>query len=107
MLSMINYQSLKDWLKEENNKQKVVIGVCFVLVFLVGFGVGKFDKLNSRTQSKLQSNYTTKPKAQPVKQTDAILPDGQGIVAGTATSTSSSCLIKGNISSGGKKIYHV
>lgn len=95
---MLSYEEIKTWLEDKENKQKLVYGVCFVLVFLIGFGAGKFDN----QISKNQSNYTIKPA---VLQTTAKTVGEKPIVAGT--STPGSCLIKGNINSKGQKIYHV
>ena len=109
---MITYEQVKDWLKEKDNKQKIVTGACFVVVFFVGFGTGHYNR--NANHSKLQSNYTTFQSKKPV-----LVPSKEGEAADNknndnnkeikiATSTpSAACIIKGNISASGKKIYHV
>jgi hypothetical protein len=91
---------------------------CFILMFFVGFGAGKFVKQNNQTQKSNYTHYTTPPPKKPTtKQTKPLV--GEGIVAedvtavtttplSTASTTGAraTCLIKGNISSGGRKIYH-
>ena len=102
---MITYEEIKTWCSQKENKDKMVLGISFVLVFLVGFGTGSYVKQDKPANySTSQTNYTTKQA-----QTPAKTPTAQ--VAGAATTAASTgaanCLIKGNISSGGKKIYHV
>jgi hypothetical protein len=109
---MITYENLKTWLGEKENKQKAIIGVCFVVVFFVGFGAGSFKRLSMRDTNKTYSNYTTQPAKKPLTAeagTQADLNAAQPIVAGAATSTpaTGACIVKGNISSTGSKIYHV
>jgi hypothetical protein len=104
---MTNYEEIKKWLSEKENKQKVVIGVCFVVIFLIGFGVGKYDK--NLTKNKLPTNYTT---FQTKKPAPVVSKKGDGVPTKTVKSASTtlapaSCIIKGNISSSGKKIYHM
>jgi len=103
----MTYQDLKNWLKEKDNKNKLVVVACLVLMFIVGYGAGSFEREMRRSSFPPKSNYTTstaKKTVFPVADGAA----GQGTVAGAATSTAaSSCVVKGNISSGGKKIYHV
>lgn len=89
--------------KIEENKPKLVLAACFVLVFLVGFGVGRFDK-NIQKAQKNQVNYNIKSQQQPAT-IQSLQPAVQ--TAATTTAASASCVVKGNISSGGKKIYHV
>jgi len=101
----MTYQDLKSILTE--NKDKIVLAGCFVLVFVVGFGTGRY--VGGDTAKQLQSNYTTKPakKTTPIP-TDTVQQSKQQVL-GTATSSvpSAACVVKGNISSSGKKIYHV
>ena len=108
----MTYEEIKIWCKDKDNQKKMVLGVCFVLVFIVGFGAGRFDKPIQAATYKTQTNYTTnqdkKPSPFVSKEGDMTAAATTGKVAGAATSTpSSSCVIKGNISSKGKKIYHV
>lgn len=102
---MISYRQINDWLENKENRQKVVLGVCFVLVFLVGFGTGRLESANQKSNPLRPVNYTTKPAA---AQTAATAGAGEtGQVAGAATTTAGSCIIKGNINTKGYKIYHV
>jgi predicted proteasome-type protease len=104
---MIKYEEIKKWFSEKENKQKVVIGVCFVVIFLIGFGVGNYDK--NRTKNKLPTNYTTfqpkKPAPVASKEGEDVTPNP--VVKKATTTLDSACIIKGNISSSGKKIYHM
>lgn len=100
---MISYEEIKIWLDEKENKQKIVYGICFVLVFVVGFGTGKFYGQNQKSYLKSQINYTTK---QPVNQTTVKTAIGES-PAVKGTSTPVSCPVKGNINAKGAKIYHV
>lgn len=104
---MITYKQIRQWWKEKENKDKVVLGVCFVLVFFVGFGTGSYTREIRRNTLKPQANYTTPPGKKPAPTTAPVVA-GQGTVAGTATASSTaSCIVKGNIASTGKKVYHV
>jgi hypothetical protein len=104
---MQTYQEIKAKIVE--NKAKIVLGICFILVFIIGFGTGSYEKEIRRNTNKTTANYTTQPSKKPTT--------GQGTVAGAttglppvaaATSTpTGSCIIKGNVSSSGRKIYHV
>ncbi|MBI5530359.1 MAG: hypothetical protein HY918_02555 [Candidatus Doudnabacteria bacterium] len=106
---MYSYEEIKDWLKE--NKRQLVLAVCFILVFLVGFGSGRFEREMRRDRQKPLTNYTTQTKEKPLNQegTEAVNTDkpkaAAPIVAGIAT-TAEECVVKGNISSA-KKIYHI
>ncbi len=98
----MDYKGLKQ--KFIAHKQEFVLAICFMLVFLVGFGAGRFEQ-QLRRDAALQSHYTTpapkKASAQPAAPAPAA---GEKVLA---ASSSQPCLIKGNISSGGKKVYHV
>ncbi len=101
---MLTYEQLKSWVREKENKTKLIIAASFVVVFFVGFGTGSYEKGMRRDAYKKQNNYTTAEAKKPAADVAA----QQGIVAGAATGTAvSDCLIKGNIASGGKKIYHI
>jgi hypothetical protein len=102
------YEKAKDWLKQKENKDKLVLGLSFVLIFIVGFGAGSYVRETRRDGAKPQANYTTATAKKPAipAATD------QAQVLGKTTVTASgtpalACIVKGNISSAGKKIYHV
>ncbi len=102
------YEKVKDWLKQKENKDKLVLGLSFVLVFIVGFGAGSYVRETRRDSSKPQANYTTAAAKKPANTATST----QGQVLGKTTTAASStqastCVVKGNISSTGKKIYHV
>ena len=104
---MLTYEEIKNWWGEKENKNKVVIAFGFVLIFIVGFGTGRYERGIRRDSYK--PNYTTQAAKKPAvlgAQTDAA---GQAMAADTTTTTakSASCIIKGNISAAGKKIYHI
>ncbi len=108
---MISYEKIKKWFEDKENKNKVVLGVCFVLVFIVGFGTGRFEK--EMRKSNQQNNYNTNLVGQTTageREADKMdeNDDAQilGTITATATSSPTNCLIKGNVSSSGL-IYHV
>lgn len=106
---MISYQEIKDWLEKKENKQQLVVAVCFVLVFFVGFGSGRFEREFRRERIKTQNNYTTNSDKKPIAQ-EAKIPTKvvqQGTVAIASSTPATDCIVKGNISSAGKKIFHV
>jgi hypothetical protein len=114
----MNYENLKKWI--ENNRQKIYYAGCCVIIFVLGFGTGRFDrKLIAKNQTSTKSNYTTKSTEKPVdnteKKTKATANPVTEEPAVTATqdksklenkTTSGECKIKGNISAN-SKIYHV
>lgn len=102
---MEKYERFKKWL--EINRPKIITGLCFILVFVLGFGTGRYDKENfSKRNSVVQNNYNTKTTVKPKDEK----PTGEQVkkeeVQG-AEVKKENCLIKGNISAQGKKIYHV
>jgi hypothetical protein len=101
---MLSYDEIKKWCSVKENKDRLILIPCFILVFLVGFGTGRFDRSIESAQQKSQPHYTTPAPAKPTPTKAAATPT-VGTVAGT--STPASCLIKGNISSNGRKIYHI
>ena len=109
---MFTYEKLKKWFGEKENKNKLVLGTCFVLVFIVGFGTGNFNKENGTVKNETLNNYNTNVNARATAQVA-----GQGTTADTnnqnqaldsekSEDSKEECLIKGNISSSGM-IYHV
>jgi len=106
---MVSYQEIKDWLDKKENKQQLVVAVCFVLVFIVGFGSGRYERGLRREKIKPQNNYTTNVTEKPViKETQtAVNTTEQGTVKSANTTQEINCVVKGNISSSSKKIYHV
>jgi len=106
---MISYQEIKDWLDKKENKQQLVIAVCFVLVFIVGFGSGRYERGFRREKIKPQNNYTTNATEKPaVKEIQtAVNPVQQGTVMSASSTQEQSCVVKGNISASSRKIYHV
>ncbi len=102
---MISYEQAKVWVKE--NKQQIVLAVCFVLVFIVGFGSGRYEREFRRQKIKPQNNYTTNSTKTSITPPDN-KPGTEGAVLGAKTASSTGdCIIKGNIASTGKKIFHV
>ncbi len=107
---MITYEEIKNWCAEKENKNKVVIAAGFLLIFLVGFGAGRYERGIARDAYKPLTNYTTKQAEKPAPAVA-----GAAIEVGTvkpaapaATSAlNGNCPVKGNISSAGKKIFHV
>jgi len=108
----MTYEQIKNWARD--NKQKFVLAACFALVFIVGFGTGRFNEENENKLDGFCNNYTmnavNKPEnkdngktQEPITSvaTQTVAPQilGQGI--------QSDCPVKGNISSKGSKIYHV
>lgn len=107
---MKSYEQIVSWIKE--NKQHLVLAVCFVLVFLAGFGSGRYEKEWRRDRIKSQTNYNTKTaavtKTPEAATAPAVLGQQQTAQpAAAASGTPANCVIKGNISSSKKKIYHV
>src|SRR3989344_4877421 len=98
----LDYQKIKKWCVER--KKEGVIAGCFVLVFLVGFGTGRYDRevQSASRRSNTQSNYSKTGENQDVNT--------GGQVAGEATGDKAKadgkCVIKGNISTSGM-IYHI
>jgi hypothetical protein len=104
---MISYKEIKTWYKQKENKDKVVMATCFVLVFLVGFGTGSYVRETRPVSVKSPYNNTTSQAKLPVSKPVVTQTGTQSAVAGAtvATTTSSQgCAVKGNPSS---KIYHV
>ncbi|HVY67599.1 MAG TPA: hypothetical protein VHA30_01735 [Patescibacteria group bacterium] len=112
--AMLSYKEIK--IKIQENKPKIILGICFILVFLIGFGSGKYEKQIQRQTAKSQNNYSTKKAVSPspaVERDKAAAAAPAVEPAAVATSTpavagaAATCLIKGNISSSGRKLYHV
>lgn len=116
----ISYDRIKNWCRD--HKKEMTVSACFVLIFLVGFGTGRYDRGAQNLKRRAQSNYTKSPDNQQKAGTDATTSQDQldkGQVAGQTTGNDgaavgknqtkneTNCLIKGNISTKGDKIYHV
>lgn len=104
----MNYEEIKEKFYGKKNYFAVALG--FVLVFLLGFGTGIFEKDRRKAPASLP-NYTTnteKTVEKPAIETKSTFQIGENKVLGQATSSLSTqeCLIKGNISAN-SKIYHV
>lgn len=106
---MITYEKAKDWLKQKENKDKLVLGLSFVLIFIVGFGAGNYVRETRRETYKVQTNYTTVTAKKPAA--GAVTAQKTDAIASTSSpannAPASACVIKGNISTAGKKIYHI
>ncbi len=99
---MLRYENLKNWASA--HKDVLIAAACFVLIFFVGFGTGSYVKKQRKLNSS-QVNYTTKQTQKPAP---VAVKKPVAAVAGDSTTTqATACVIKGNISSGGKKIFHV
>lgn len=95
----MTYTELKRYLSER--RDQVVLVLCFGLVFLAGFGLGRYEKPPRRERVFGQPQYTTNRRAEP-----AVAPAGEQATTSPGA-TAAQCAVKGNISSTGKKIYHV
>ena len=102
---MISYEQAKVWVKE--NKQQIVLAVCFVLVFIVGFGSGRYEREFRRQKIKPQNNYTTNASKTPVAPPLAKQGTEATFLGAKTASSTADCLIKGNIAATGKKLFHV
>ena len=88
-----------------DNKQNIVLGLGYILVFLLGLGVGKYDVEWEKKVSRLQNNYNTKSTN---LQKEAVETQKKDVVQKTELApVTQSCPVKGNISAQGKKLYHV
>ena len=54
------YEKLKKWSAE--HKKEIWVGACFVLVFWIGFGTGRYDRQVIAAQRKLPNNYSKNPE---------------------------------------------
>jgi len=102
----------------EEIKKRVVLLGGFVLMFLVGFGTGNYVKYKTPTSSP--NNYTTKtvdkPFLSPPAGENKSQPSTSTLTTSASTTTvttskpildPNNCPIKGNVSSDGRKLYHV
>jgi hypothetical protein len=104
------YEKFKAWLKE--NKRPIVLGVCYVLVFIVGFGTGSFEKELKKSTTVNQKYYNTKTPSPAQNQAAG---EVKGAAAGEtgkpaaapAEKPAADCAVKGNINAQGKRIYHI
>ncbi len=102
---MKSYAEIKKIILE--NRTTLILGIGYLLVFLLGFGTGRYDQEWQKHVQRLQNNYNTKfDNLQ--KETQAI-PAEEGTLPAKSFQTASSgpCIIKGNISSQGRKLYHM
>lgn len=116
MAELTRYEKFKNWCRER--KKEITVGACFVLIFLVGFGTGRFDRerQSASRRSKDQTNYnktTTnqqKPADEPKVAGETVVKDKVDAIEAPAKASSTKsaiCVIKGNISAKGGKIYHI
>lgn len=101
---MIEYQTIKKIISQ--NRVALILGAGYILVFGLGFGVGKYDQAWQKHITRLQANYNTRA-ASSTKVNEALFADEPAVFAETVAGTTTPCVIKGNISTNGKKIYHV
>lgn len=101
---MIDYQEIKKIISQ--NRVSLILGAGYVLVFGLGFGVGKYDQAWQKHTARLQANYNTKT-ASSTKVSKPPVADEPKVSGGEAATTTAPCVIKGNFSANGKKIYHV
>lgn len=100
---MKDYEEIKKVLSE--NRARVVLGAAYILVFLLGFGVGRYDQEWQKRLFRMRNNYNTKTVN---LQKEIKSPEGEVPLKTVTNATSSAaCVVKGNISSKGKKIFHV
>ncbi|MBI3231702.1 MAG: hypothetical protein HYZ51_01315, partial [Candidatus Doudnabacteria bacterium] len=104
---------------KEHGKE-ITVGVCFVLIFLIGFGTGRYhsEAGSASRRSEVQNNYS-KTSANQQKTPSPTIDEARARtkqqVAGDTVSAAKAgdqdpkadCLIKGNISATGGKIYHI
>lgn len=105
---MTRYELLKTKLLE--NKQKILVLTGFLLTLVIGFGSGKAYNNKAGTKYSEHTNYTVKTTQKPNKPVE--LKDKEGAVEEKILPTqpkgaADKCVIKGNISANGTKIYHV
>ncbi len=100
METKTNYDYIK--LKIEENKKRVVFGVCAVLLFIVGFGTGRAEREFRKTPT-VQTNYTTKTPENKGGDDPVNITAEPPITPSTTGSTLLSCNIKGTSS----RIYHL
>lgn len=113
---MLEYNKIKNWCQE--HKKEITVAAGFIVIFLVGFGTGRYERGAQAAKNKAQNNYSKSVKeGQKAESPQASKPQGQaaGGAAANATAASSTpdgggeanCVIKGNLSSSGRLIYHV
>jgi hypothetical protein len=100
---MKTYEEIKKSFLE--NRQNIALGVGYILVFLLGLGVGKYDQEWQKRVVRLQNNYNT--KSTNLQKETVVQEKGDEEAKVLSEDTNQTCLIKGNISAQGKKIYHI
>lgn len=106
----MNYQQLKSWIGDKGNQKILVIVFGFILVFFVGLGIGSYVKPTKQKNIKSYINNTTNAvnKLEDLGEVKVIdKPPEQGAVTSVKPTESAECIVKGNIGSGGTKIYHI
>ncbi len=90
------------------------MAVAFVLVFVIGFGSGRFAGKGDNVKYPVPSNYTTsanKTKVEsPIPANIETIEEKEVLGQSTTTpipAVTADCPVKGNISSSGRNLYHV
>ncbi len=104
----MTYEAIKTKLTEHKNT--AILAVAFIGVFGLGYGTGSGVTANTKVKNNQQNqiNYNTLQKNSPQTTNDTttaeadVTPPAQAPIAADAK-----CVVKGNISSKGKKIYHM
>jgi hypothetical protein len=101
---MLNFDQKKFQEKwEVTYKPRIYLLICFVLVFVFGYGVGNLRKETAKISAKRQTAQTTQNKTNPKEPAEAV----KAVTASSTSPDEANCIVKGNINSAGKKIYHV
>lgn len=112
------YQNFKKWVLEHKKEFQILIGS--IGVFWLGFGVGEYNKnnqllgnynKNNQQQQKLQQEGGGLQEDKPLKTENKVADENSNVVNSSTQNTlirkDNSCIIKGNISGTGSKIYHI
>ncbi len=105
----MNYKNFKDKVLEY--KPQILYAGATILVFVLGYGTGKGleqAKWKSKQAALEYPNYTTSKGAGANKEAEGDTSNLPGATTAVAQKDADpKCIIKGNISSKNKKIYHV
>ncbi len=106
---MIAYGEIKQWMAEKENRDRLMVAAGFVLIFFVGFGAGRYERGIRRENFQSQRNYTTTQPKKPLAEPGEAAVLGESITnpAVAANTATAPCIVKGNISSTGRKVFHV